>query len=189
MSLRDQLLAKGLVSKKQASKVNRELKKKRKQKQSKRDKRRDVEALESKQQAEARDAKQAERVEARQQREAARDVHEQRVRALQIVEGNQIRHQGRTHFHFKRVCGRRIGRLEVSEKVAWMLRCGEAAIAVPDVDTESYVVITGKAASKLKSVSPQNVVFFTENTKGISEPDEAFLVRRWDMSLKPHRKK
>ena len=37
MSLRDQLLAKGLVSKKQASKVNRELKKKRKQKQSKRE--------------------------------------------------------------------------------------------------------------------------------------------------------
>jgi len=189
MSLRDQFLAKGLVSKKQAGKVNRELKKKRKEKQAKRDKKRDVEARVSLKEATEREVKQSERVEARQQREAVKDAHEQRTRAKQIIQGNQIRHQGRTHFHFKRACGKRIGRLEVSEKVAWMLRCGDAAIALSDRNAERYVVISGKAAVKLQLISPDDLVFFTEDTKGISDPEEAFLVRKWDMSLQPHRKK
>ena len=136
-----------------------------------------------------RKAKQEERVQARRLRDAASDADDTRSRARQIVLGNQIRHQGRTHFYFKRVCGRRIRRLEVAEKVAWMLRCGEAGIAVSDIAKEDYVVISGKAALKLKQISPEHLVFYTENTKGISNPDEAFLIRKWEMSLVPRRKK
>ena len=188
MSLRDQLLAKGLATKKDARKANRDLKKKRKQKQAKREKRNVLEARERDSAQAAQSKKQEERQIARKEREAEREVGEQSLRVKQIIMGNRIAHQGRTIFHFKKSCKRRIGRLEVSEKVAWMLRCGEAAIArYKDNGAEVHAVVSAKAARRVLEIETEAILFFTEDTAGISEADEAFLKPTWESSLHPHR--
>ena len=91
-------------------------------------------------------------------------------------------------FHFKKRCRKRIGRLEVSEKVAWMLRCGEAAIAgYQEGVLEVHSVISAKAAHRLLDIDAQSVLFFTVETAGISAAEEAFLKPTWESSMKPRR--
>ena len=190
MSLRDQLLAKGLATKKDARKANRDLKKKRKQKQSKREKRSITEAKERQKTASQQAKKLAERQQERRVREVAREADERALRVLQMIQGNRIGHQGRTIFHFKKRCGRKVGRMEVSEKVAWMLRCGEAAIAgYEERGQEVYVVISGKAARRISELDGDSILFLTEETAGISSADEGFLKPTWEASLRPHRLK
>ena len=190
MSLRDQLLAKGLATKKDARKANRDLKKKRKQQQSKREKRSIVEARARETAASHQNQKRTERQQARREREEAREGANLELRVRQIIQGNQIRHQGRTLFHFKKRCGLKLGRLEVSEKVAWMLRCGEAAIAgYVERQREVYVVISAKAARRIADIDSKAIVFFTTDSSGISAADQAFLKPTWESSLRPHRVK
>jgi hypothetical protein len=50
------------------------------------------------------------------------------------------------------------------------------------------VVVTGKGARRLLEVAPERLVFYVEDTKGISDPSEQFLHRQWEASLAPHRK-
>jgi hypothetical protein len=190
MSLRDQLLAKGLASKKDARQVNRDLKKKRKKNQSQREKKHLVTAKAADQKVEeethARHVKQV----ARKARETESSQVEQEIRVRQLIAGNRIAHVGRTVFHFKKMGGRRLGRLEVSEGVAWMLRCGEAAIAGQvETQREVYTVISSKAAHRLLEIAPHQVVFFTTDNQGISNADEAFLKRTWETTLGPHRQR
>ena len=190
MSLRDQLLAKGLVSKKNVQKANRDLKKQRKKKQAQREKRKVVAAKEAAKEERFHTAKIEQRQKDRKERDELKEqvVRVQRVR--QMVDGNAINHQGRTFFHFKKLGGRLIGRLEISEKIGWMLRCGEAAIAAYRIgDREVYKVIGAKSAKRLMEFAPENIVFFTSDTQGISNADEAFLVRKWETSLRARRLK
>jgi hypothetical protein len=79
-------------------------------------------------------------------------------------------------------------RLEVSGPLAYQLRSGAAGIAArsrgADVD---YVVLPKKAVLKLKDLAPERVVFFVEDTDGISAPELRFHSRSWETDLVPHR--
>ena len=96
----------------------------------------------------------------------------------QIIQGNQIRHQGRTLFHFKTI-GLKLGRLEVSEKVAWMLRCGEAAIAgYVEKQREVYVVISAKAARRIADIDSKAIVFLRRIRRAYRQLTKPFLNQR-----------
>lgn len=182
MSLRDQLIAKGLASKKLARKADLALKRQRKAEQGSRA--RDTE-LRRKQEAEAEQAAEK-RAQARRQRNLEQRAIEEKHRGQQIVVGNRIGAGGPIPFHFRQVDRRRLGRIEVNKRAAFDLRCGRAGIAW--LDKDDYVVVTGKGARRLLEVAPERLVFFVEDTTGISEPSEQFLYREWETSLGPHRK-
>jgi polyhydroxyalkanoate synthesis regulator phasin len=114
MSLRDQLIAKGLASKKQARKANQEMKRKRKSDQGSRAQekalRREREA-EAKKEAEARAA-------ARRERNLEQKATEERRRGQQIVSGNRVGANGPIPFHFRKVDGRTLGRISVHNRAA-----------------------------------------------------------------------
>ena len=80
-----------------------------------------------------------------------------------------------------------MGRLMVNQRAAFDLRCGRAAIAHDQGD--NYVVITATGARKLSDVAPDRLVFFVQDTTGISDPSEQFLVRDWEASLSSRRVK
>ncbi len=190
MSLRDQLLKKGFASKKDAKRVNRELKKKRKKKQGGRDKRAAVQAREQAAAAEAIEARLQERARGRRLREGERAAIEHQLRVERIVLDSRIRGRGKLRFHFKKLNGRNIDFVSVSHKVALKLRVGEAAIAAVKHDDrpEDYWIIPASKARKLLELEPLLVVFFVQETAGISAPEEAFLEPDWEISLRPHRK-
>lgn len=190
MSLRDQLLAKGLVSKKRAKHIDRELKQERKKKQSSRKKKKHLErerqaAIEAERQAEL-----ARKQELRRKANEAREAAHLATRVRSLVLGNRIASRGTVPYWHRTVGGRELRRLSISEKVAWKLRAGEAAIAAiekgiaGDVD---YHVISASAARELLELAPERVVTFVRDTTGISQPDEAFLDADWEISLRPHR--
>ena len=187
-SLRDQLLAKGLASKKDVRRVERELKDQRRQEQGHKQKARELQAQQEAARREAEAEAQQRRLEERRRREAEREARETRERVRQIVVGNAIRSRGPFRFHFRKLDGRTLGRLEVSERVAWKLRAGEAAIAaVSDDRGEEYVVISARGAQRLADIAPERVVFWTRETAGLSAPEEALWRPEWDISLRPHR--
>ena len=181
MSLRDQLIAKGLVSKKQARKANQDLKRRRKAEQGSRKRERE---LQRKREAEAKAEAEA-RSQARRERNVAQRQEEEARRGEQIVAGNRVGARGPIPFHFRKRDGKRLGRMSLSQRAAFELRCGRAGIAW--LTGEEYVVVTGKGARKLAEVAPERLVFWVEDTKGISDPSEQFLHRQWETALGPHR--
>ena len=188
MSLRDQLLKKGLVSKKQAREANRELRKARKHRQGARQKKKTLEAEEQAAAA----ARAAETLEQRRQRRLEREEAKAQVeRALRIrhlVWGNRVRVAGKQPFWHRSATDGLLLRMEVSLRAAEQLRRGELAIAAFDHGTRvEYVVIRSEAAHTLKQLGASCVVFLVEDRKGILEPDEAFLSRTWDTDLRPRR--
>jgi uncharacterized protein YaiL (DUF2058 family) len=107
----------------------------------------------------------------------------------QIITGNRIRARGPVRYHHRALDGRTIERISTSERVAWKLRCGEAAIAAqigPAGEVE-YVVISARAAKRLQELAPERVVSFVTDASGLGDDAEAFLVPDWDISLAPHR--
>lgn len=189
MSLRDQLLKKGLVDKKRARNVERELKRERKQKQSQRQKKREVEAARAQEEQARQDAVVAVRQQARAAARAARDAVERESRLRHIALSNRIRSRGRVPFHHRATDGRRIHRLEVGERVAWKLRAGEAAIVALRYGEREpeYVVVHAGAAKALQEIDASVVVHLVTDTQGISAPDEAFLEPEWEISLRPRK--
>ncbi len=193
MSLRDQLLAKGLVSKKRAKQIDRELKSARKQKQSSRKKKkvleREARALEDEQRAAVSEQR-------RRSRQAARAANEEAQRITQIrslILSNRVSGRGPVPYFHRTVQQGRLAKMQVSPQIAWKLRAGEAAIVAlrrgqlgEDVE---YFVVHAPAARKLLELSPGHVMTFVQDTTGISGPDERFLEKDWEPSLVPHRKR
>lgn len=187
-SLRDQLLAKGLASKKDARRVERELKDQRKHDQGHKKRARELEAEQEAGRRAAEAEAQRQRLEERRRREAEREAREQAQRIRQIVAGNAIRSRGPFRIHFRKLDGRTLGRMEVSERVAWALRAGDAAIAgLADEREEDYVVISARGAERLSEIAPASVVFWTRDTAGLSAPEECLWKPEWEISLAPHR--
>lgn len=189
MSLRDQLLAKGLVSEKRAKQIDRELKSERKSEQGQRDRLAAAAAeAAAKAKADAEAAIEA-RLAARREAEAARAAHELRYRVRQIVTANRLAARGPVPFHHRTIDGPRIGRLQVSEDVARELRAGRLAIAGYHLDngTVEHVVVAKRAADKLAEIAPAALVFHVTDSSHFSDPSEAFLRRDWEPSLRPHR--
>src|SRR5690606_9409776 len=128
-SLRDQLLAKGLVSKKDAQRVGRELKHERKKDQASRKSKAELEAEERAARAAEAERARAELAARRRESEAKRVAEERPRRARDLVAGNRVRPgRGQPFFH-RLPDGRHLGRIEVSSGTAYRLRCGELALA------------------------------------------------------------
>ena len=188
MSLRDQLLKAGLASKKDVRRANQELRSERKHDQGHREKKRDVEAAEAAERAAAEEQALKERAAARHDREAVREEHDREHRIRQIVLKNRLGGKGSVPFFHKTADGRHLHRLDVNDRMAFGLRCGELAVAaLPEPDGTSYHVIRLKAADKLAEIAPETVVFRVTDTAGISRPEEQFHERLWDATLRPRR--
>jgi uncharacterized protein YaiL (DUF2058 family) len=189
VSLRDQLLAKGLVSNKRAKQLDRESKQKRKNDQGHRQKARAVEAAAAAAAQAEQDALRQTRDEARRVATLTRKAQELQGRARQLALGNQIRSRGPVRYHFRDLDGRTVRFVELHPRVAWKLRAGEAAIvAVRWSDREpDYTVVNAGAARELQDLDPSLICSFVTDTHGISAPDEAFVEPDWPVSLAPHR--
>jgi uncharacterized protein YaiL (DUF2058 family) len=185
MSLRDQLLAKGLASKKDARRVEQELKAERRAAQGHKRPESEVRAeQEARARAEEEAARQR-RIEEKRRREAEAAEVERRVRIAQIIRSNQVRSRGKVRFHHRTLSGGRLGRIEVSGHVAWKLRCGECAVAA--LSDAEYCIVSQRGAARLAEVAPDRIVHWVRDTRGLSAPEECLLEADWEISLLPHR--
>ncbi len=188
MSLRDQLLAKGLVTKKKAQQADRALKSERKRKQADKKKKR-VLAAEA---ASAESAATAERERALRQRrvehQIAREADERTLRVRNLISGNRVQ-PGRGHrFWHRDAKGTHLLAMSVSTGVARELRSGAMGIAALDLGTRiDYVVVRGTAARTLWELAPAVVVFWFADTAGVSDPDNAFLPELPEPDLRARR--
>jgi len=184
MSLRDQLLAKGLVSKKRARKLDQQKRLDRKAKKGKKKKKRvlDAEARTAKEAASkaALDAK----LNARRSRETERERMERALQIRNVVIGNRIAARGQSVFHHRDLEGKMILRMSVSKVMIDKLRRGEAAVVAMD---GKYDLITQRGAEKLDELAPQLLVFWQRDTKTLSRPDQKPWVRDWEPSLRARR--
>ncbi|TVQ91088.1 MAG: DUF2058 family protein [Deltaproteobacteria bacterium] len=189
MSLRDQLIKKGLVDKKRARTLDREAKRERKAKQSQREKKKVVERREqARREAELKAAAEA-RALARKEAELRREAAELPARVRQKIRANLIRARGPIPFHAVGPDGRTVHRLEVHERVAWKLRAGEAAIAAlqwPERPPE-LVVISADAAGELRELDPSSICFLVTEVRGISAPELALPEPVEELDLRPRR--
>jgi uncharacterized protein YaiL (DUF2058 family) len=189
VSLRDALLAKGLVSEKRARELGREAKEQRRQEQAQRKGKKETEAEAAKAAREAKERQVAEREAARAARAAVHDEHEHRHRVRQIVLAHRLGARGRVPFHHRIGDTGRIGCLYVPEAVARDLRAGRLAIAAfqRDDGTWEHHVIQERAAEKLATIEPSALVHFVRDRDHLTDPAENVLVRDWESSLGPHR--
>lgn len=189
MSLRDQLIKKGLVDAKRARKLDRQAKEERKSKQGQRDKKRLAEARAREAREAAERAAVEERARARKQAELERERAELPARVRQKILANQIRSRGPVPFFVRGPQPERVARLSVDPRVAWKLRAGEAAVAVlRGADTApELVVISADAARDLREIDPETVRFFVTDVEGIGAPDLAFGAPVDDPDLRARR--
>lgn len=189
MSLRDAFLAKGLVSKKDADRVARELRDERKasqgQRKSKADEEREARAREEATRAAQLAAAQA----AREAHAAALARHEHLYRVRQIILANRLASRGPIPFAFRKPDGF-VGVLHLKEMVARDLRNGGAAIVRfhRDSGEPEWVVVTRRAADKLAEVEPEALIHFVRDVGHIGDPSESLMLRTWEHGgLGPHR--
>ena len=185
-SLRDQLVAKGLVSKKDRRRVDQQQRDERKKKQGKRRKQKAIATEQAAAAAAAAKAAEAERAARREDSLVNQQALDRRARVRQLVFGNRLGGTGDLRFFFKTRDGRHLRFLRLPQAVAWSLRCGQAGIvATPERD--EYVVVRAKAVRELHQLAPDLVVFYVQDTKGISDPSEGFNEDIRDVSLRCHR--
>ncbi len=190
MSLRDALLAKGLVKKQDVQRVERELKQERGKAQAHRRPQAEIEAEERAKRKAEEQAELQRKAEERRQREAAKEAVELALRVRQIIRTNRLRSRGPFRYFHRTLDPKVLGRLEISERIAWKLRCGECAVAA-DIDPLNekveYVVISADAATRLSELRPAIVVHWVRDVRGIEDPSERLWKPEWEISLVPHR--
>lgn len=191
MSLRDQLLKAGLVDKKKARKVNRELKSQRKQAQGSKESKQERQARQARERAERRERELAERQARQAEAEAAREA-ELRVRLLSsLVKTYQVHHRGGPQaFWHPSACGRFLHRLWLSESLAHDLRAGSLAVAwVGDdaADPDDYVLLRDRAALRIREVVPERVLFFNAEAPDATDPALELHPRNLPPSEPPYR--
>jgi len=186
MSLRDQLLSKGLVSKKRARSADRDKKRDRKRDKGSRDKKRIREEAErAAQEAESnkrREEKQSNR--ARYARE--RERMERALRARQILQHHRVKARGRVAYHHTTTNTGQVARLWVDEATAFRLRNGEFAIAA-EPSGGGFVILPASVADRLKSFAAELVVWHVQDTTGLSAPDLAICVYDGETCLRARR--
>lgn len=186
MSLRDQLLAKGLASKKDVRKANQQAKKKRKKDQGEKRRQSAVQAERQAAKQAAREAKQAARLEERQKLEASRDAYERALRIRNLVFGNRVTSRGDHPFFFKGPDGRTVHRMKVQRSTAQQLASGALAVVAFDLGNRVDFVLVGRnVAEKLQELDAGGLILHWAS----GEPDtgEGLLDRDWEPSLVPHR--
>lgn len=181
MSLRDQLLAKGLVSKKDARRVTQELKHERRSEQGNKQRKAVLAAEEQKRVAEERERATAERLAARRAAESEKERHERAIRAHQILVGNQVKSTGPLPFWFRSRDGRTVLRLGVQRQVAEALRDGRLAIAWLDRGNRGeYVLIRASGAERLAELAPELLVHVAT---GPVAPGDGLYARDWEPTI------
>ena len=187
-SLRDQLLKKGLVSKKRARSVGRELKQERKQQQGKRKRKKHLQAQERAEREAAAAAVRAERADDRRRRDVERARTEKALRVLHLLHSNRMEINGKVRFHHPSVDGRHLLRMSVSERGAFGLRNGTLGIgAVVRGTGHDYIVLPREAVEQLKTLAPHTVVFHVTDTAGLSDPALRFAPSTADGDLRARR--
>lgn len=189
MSLRDQLLAKGLVSKKRAQQVDRELKHARKAEQSQRKRKHVAETEEARAEAARKAAEVEAREAARQQAAAVRAAHEHRYRVRQIVGHHRMGVRGTAAFHHRVGDTQRIACMRVSDAVVLELRGGRLAIAALQRDdgTWEHHLVSRQGALKLAEVAPESLVHWVTDLSHLNDPSQAPYQRTWETTGHPHR--
>jgi len=192
MSLRDAFLAKGLVKKQDVQRVDRQLKEERKQAQGSRRAQSEVEAEEKARRKAEEQAALERKARERKAREEAKERAQKALQVRQIIRGNRLRSRGPFRYFHRTLVPNVLGRLEMSERAAWKLRCGECAIAAdidPLTEVVEYVVIAAKAAERLLELEPSVVVHWVQDVRGIDDPSERLWKPEWEISMVPHRVK
>jgi len=189
MSLRDQLVAKGLVSNKRKRDVERQLKKDRKRKQGNKRKQREVQAEAQARQAAEDAARRDAAAQAKAVSAAEREAHEHTHRVRQIVLGNRLGGRGRVRFFHRVGDTGRIRRMELKEPMVRDLRMGRSAIVgfFDDAGEPVAHVVPRKAAEKLVDVEPAAIWHWVRDGGALQDPAEAPLRVDWEPSVRPHR--
>ncbi len=186
MSLRDQLLKSGLVSKKDKVRAERELKESRKKKQGKRRKKKHVER-EKKAAAEAKKAAEQERLlEERRQREAVRDRYEEALRVRNLILGHRVKGGGPHPFFVRGRKSATLHRMSLSPGVIRQIARGTLAVALLDLGTrEEPMVVTARAAEQIAELNPGVLAHHYDS--GSDAPEDALAERDWEPDLRAHR--
>jgi uncharacterized protein YaiL (DUF2058 family) len=183
MSLKDQLLKAGLVSKKDVTRVNIEEEKARKQAQGNQERKRKLEAEAAAKLAAETAAKIEEKRLARKAAELEREAVEAVLRVRQIATSNKLGSKGPIKYHFRGKDGV-VRTLNVAEWMGEGLRRGEGAVvAIPNAekvppnsiwpaDPWLYLVVRAEVARRLQEIDPEAVVWFVTSTLGLSDPSE-----------------
>ena len=184
MSLRDQLLASGLVSKKRAKKVDRDARSVRKQAKGNKKKKRVLEDEARGLAARALDETKAKRDADRTAHREIRDRHEALLRVRQILQGNAIRNRGPVPYFHRALRGEGLPHLQISVPMAEQLRRGEVAVAALDHGTRvDYLLLSKQAAERLFKLAPQVLVAWHRDPDGLSDPASQLHARDWEADL------
>lgn len=174
MSLRDQLLKAGVVSRKQKQAAERELKRKRKLEQAARASKREIEQA-ARQQAERERLAALEAVaERRRASHAAREAAARALRVNQIIEHHALRSSaGPQPFWHCTPGGVVLNRLDLPRKLAEQLRLGRLAVVYSESLGElTFRVITREVAQRLGDILPERVLFLNELPPDPEDPAE-----------------
>jgi uncharacterized protein YaiL (DUF2058 family) len=183
MSLKDALLAKGLVTKKDARRANQEIRKQRKQARGKQRKKNLVQAEAEDERSRAREEALRVRGDARRKRETEHAQRELGPRIKQVILSNRIAARGSLVFHHRAWKTSQILRLCVSEGVARQLRVGDAGIVA--LDEATYVVVGKSALEKLEALDASRIAFWVDSPGGEADPAEALCTRPDEESRTP----
>ncbi len=176
MSLRDQLLKAGVADKKKVDKVNRDLKKQRKQEQAQRERQSVLEAREQ----QARDAAEAER-RARIAEDRARIARLRELQARQrlvrdiVSTYRLVERSGPVSFWHRAPNGRTLLRLRLPESWADDLRVGRLAIVWTGPSTQVFdiSVVPAHAATRIAAHEPARILFQNPGPPEVDDPAEA----------------
>lgn len=185
-SLRDQLLQKGLVSKKRARAVDRQQQRARKDQQGQKRKKRAIDEERRAEEKATRETAAERRQAARAAASQVRDAYEAALRVRNLILGHRLDNRGPHPFFHKGRAGRLVFRMSVHLRVAEELRRGNLAIALLDHgNRDEYVLIGRIAAEKLHELAPDVLMHWVRQPS--KDPSEALLERDWEPCLGPHR--
>lgn len=186
LSLRDQLLAKGLASKRDAQRVERELQQSRRAQQGNRRSKSELEAEQRAAEQAALQEQARARAERRAAADAAREAWMRGVRARDLVAAHRQRRGSGQPWWIRRPDGT-VERTEVSSGVAHELRAGTSALVeLARASGVELVVVPAEVARRLAEIAPERIVVWVTDTVGISDPAERFL-ERTEPTLRPRR--
>jgi uncharacterized protein YaiL (DUF2058 family) len=178
MSLRDQLLQAGVVTRKQKQAAERDLKRKRKHKQSRRPSKKDLQREERQEAEQRRQAAIEEKLARRSESQAEQAASARRLRANQIVEHHALLSRpGPQRFWHPTPGGVVLHRLDLPRKLAEQLRAGRLAVVYAQHFGEpTYRVVAQEVAVRLRSILPERVLFLNETPPDPEDPAE----RLWE---------
>ncbi len=161
MSLKDQLLKAGLVSKKKARESDRRARSMRRKQQSQREKKSVVAAREAAQRKAEAARLRAEKRAAREARERAREVVELQRRVGQILTSHRIHHRsGQQLFWIPSPDGRHLLKLHLPGSVADDLHRGRLAASwIGPADAPEIVLIPRAIAERVAALEPARILF------------------------------